>query len=169
MTADAGPARPGEPPDPDMPASDHSRPHPSEPAPSEPAGPDVLAVARLARFLERACTDLTLAQYRVLALVADGERHASRVANALALGKPTVSASVETLAERGLLTRAPAGDDRRATELTVTPAGRRVLHTTEAAMRARLAELLTPDDAAAVADAFARVQRALDARRAPTR
>lgn len=156
MTADARAARPGEPPDPDVPARDI-------------LAPDVLAVARLARFLERACTDLTLAQYRVLALVADGERHASRVANALALGKPTVSASVETLAERGLLTRAPAGDDRRATELTVTPAGRRVLHATEAAMRARLAELLTADDAAVVADAFARVQRALDARRATTR
>ncbi len=127
--------------------------------------PDVLAVARLARFLERACTDLTLAQYRVLALVADGERHASRVATALALGKPTVSASVETLAERGLLRRAPAGHDRRATELTVTAAGRQVLQTTEAAMRARLDELLTPADAAVVADAFARVQRALDARR----
>jgi len=133
--------------------------------PGERPAPDVLAVARLSRFLERACTDLTLAQYRVLALVADGERHASRVATALALGKPTVSASVEALAERGLLGRTPAGHDRRATELTVTPAGRRVLHATEAAMRARLDELLAPDDAAVVADAFARVQRALDARR----
>ncbi|MFN8025866.1 MAG: MarR family winged helix-turn-helix transcriptional regulator [Acidimicrobiia bacterium] len=127
---------------------------------------DVLAVARLARYLERACTDLTLAQYRVLALVADGERHASRVAHALALGKPTVSASVEALAERGLLTRAPAGHDKRATELSVTAEGRRVLHATETAMRARLDDLLDPDDAAAVADALARVQRALDDRRA---
>ena len=126
---------------------------------------DVLAVARLARYLERACTDLTLAQYRVLALVADGERHASRVAQALALGKPSVSASVETLAERGLLTRAPAGHDRRATELAVTTDGRRALHATEAAMRARLDDLLTHDDAEVVADALARVQRALDARR----
>ncbi len=130
---------------------------------------DVLAVARLARYLERACTDLTLAQYRVLALVADGERHASRVAQALALGKPTVSASVEALAERGLLTRAPAGHDKRATELAVTGEGRRVLHATEAAMRARLDELLADDDAAVVADALARVQRALDARRPGTR
>ena len=40
-----------------------------------------------------------------------------------------------------------------------------MLHTTEAAMRARLEELLTPDDSAVVADAFARVQRALDERR----
>ena len=117
-----------------MTAPAHPEDQPRNEARDEPRdrrAPDVLAVARLARFLERACTDLTLAQYRVLALVADGERHASRVATALALGKPTVSASVEALAERGLL-----------------------LH-----------ELLTPDDAAVVADAFARVQRALDARR----
>lgn len=129
---------------------------------------DVLAVARLARYLERACTDLTLSQYRVLALVADGERHASRVAQALALGKPTVSASVESLAERGLLSRTP-GHDKRATELTVTPEGRRVLRDTEAAMRARLDDLLGADDAAVVADALVRVQRALDARRGATR
>jgi DNA-binding MarR family transcriptional regulator len=135
--------------------------------PPEPARPelDVLAVARLARYLERACTDLTLAQYRVLALVADGERRASRVANALALGKPTVSASVEALAERGLLTRTPAGHDKRATELAVTEEGSRVLRATETAMRARLDELLTADDAAVVADALGRLERALDDRR----
>lgn len=126
---------------------------------------DVLAVARLARYLERACTDLTLAQYRVLALVADGERHASRVATALALGKPTVSASVESLAERGLLTRAPAGHDKRATELSVTAEGRRLVQSTETAMRARLDDLLDADDAAVVADALARIQCALDHRR----
>ena len=139
-------------------------PGPDVPAPDIVAV-DILAVARLARFLEHACTDLTLAQYRVLALVADGERHASRVATALALGKPTVSASVETLAEHGLLSRSPAGHDRRATELAITAAGRRALHATEAAMRARLEELLAPDDAPVVADAFARLQRALDERR----
>jgi DNA-binding MarR family transcriptional regulator len=134
---------------------------------TEQARPEIemLAVARLARYLERACTDLTLAQYRVLALVADGERRASRVANALALGKPTVSASVENLAERGLLTRTPAGHDKRATELAVTAEGLRVLTATETAMRVRLDELLPDDDAAVVADALARVQRALDARR----
>jgi DNA-binding MarR family transcriptional regulator len=140
--------------------------------PSEPGRPelDVLAVARLARYLERACTDLTLAQYRVLALVADGERHASQVANALALGKPTVSASVEALADRGLLTRTRAGHDKRATELAVTDEGSRVLRATETAMRARLVELLTLDDATVVADALARVHRALDDRRsAPPR
>lgn len=137
------------------------------PSAREPARPelDVLSVARLARYLERACTDLTLAQYRVLALVADGERHASRVAHALALGKPTVSATVEALAERHLLTRAPAGHDKRATELAVTAEGRRVLHATETAMRARLDELLPADDVAVVTDALARVQRALDERR----
>jgi DNA-binding MarR family transcriptional regulator len=138
------------------PASPHTSPAPTL---------DVLAVARLARFLERACTDLTLAQYRVLALVADGERRASRVAQALALGKPTVSATVDALAERDLLTRAPAGHDRRATELAVTAEGRRVLHATEAAMRARLDDLLGADDAVVVADALERVQRALDTRR----
>jgi DNA-binding MarR family transcriptional regulator len=127
--------------------------------------PDVLTVVRLARFLERACTDLTLAQYRVLALVADGEHRASRVAGTLALTKPSVSATVDALAERGLVERSVADHDRRATELAVTPAGRRALQATERAMRERLAELLAPADAAVVADALERVRDALDARR----
>ena len=73
----------------------------------------VLTLARLARLLERACTELTLSQYRLLAMIADGAERASQIAGRLALTKPTVSATIDTLAERGLVTRAVADDDRR--------------------------------------------------------
>src|SRR5438874_3346577 len=68
-------------------------------------GPDrvIRTLARLARVLERACVDLTLPQYRVLALVATGSERATHLAGELALTKPTVSAMVESLVERGLV------------------------------------------------------------------
>jgi DNA-binding MarR family transcriptional regulator len=99
----------------------------------------------------------------VLAAVADGDERASRVAARLALGKPTVSAAVESLTKRGLLSREDAADDRRATTLALTPAGKAALAEVEGEMLARLDDLCarTPDPDA-VLDALARLGEALD-------
>src|SRR2546421_10081492 len=103
---------------------------------------DVLTLARLARLLERACADLTLAQYRLLAMIAEGAHRASQLAGRLALTKPTVSATIDTLVERGLVTRATADDDRRALRLQITGDGRAALHAAESAMREQLDDVL---------------------------
>lgn len=107
----------------------------------------VRALARLSRVLERASEELSLGQYRVLAAVASGDERASRVARRLALGKPTVSAAVESLARRGLLVRTSDASDQRAAALEVTREGRELLDRVERAMGDRLGELLdaTPD------------------------
>lgn len=97
-------------------------------------------MARLSRILERAC-ELSLAHYRVLAIIADGDERASRIAERLALGRPAISASVEALVRAGLITRTAAGDDQRAVALRVTPAGAAALTHAETAMAARLSEL----------------------------
>lgn len=102
----------------------------------------VRAIARMSRVLERACGDLSMAHYRVLSAVADGDERASRVARRLALGKPTISASVEALCRRGLLTREDVSDDQRAVTLRLTPAGTAALRTVESAMSERLAGVL---------------------------
>ena len=102
----------------------------------------VRSLARLSRLIERSCPDLSLAHYRVLAAVADGDERASRVAQRLALGKPTVSANVDALCRRGLLLRGDVADDQRAVALRLTPDGERVLAGAEAAMAARLADVL---------------------------
>jgi DNA-binding MarR family transcriptional regulator len=126
----------------------------------------VLTLARLARILERACLDLTLAQYRLLALISEGEDRASQLAGQLALAKPTVSATVETLVERGLLTRETVAGDRRGVRLTVTAAGRHALETAEQSMRTRLDSVLAHvPDLALIDEAFAHLHRALDERR----
>jgi DNA-binding MarR family transcriptional regulator len=131
---------------------------------------DLLTLARLARLLERACGDLdpplTLAQYRLLAMIGSGADRASHLAGQLALAKPTVSATVDTLAERGLVERASSRDDRRVTTLSVTVAGHEVLRNAEIVMRAQLDDVLARvDDRDAVAGAVASLGAALDARR----
>ena len=107
----------------------------------------IRALARLARALERSSGDLNLARYRVLSAIADGDERASRVADRLALGKPTVSAAVESLCGRGLLSREDVAADRRAATLTLTPAGEKALTAVERVMIGRIDDLLgrTPD------------------------
>lgn len=112
----------------------------------------VRALARIARLLERASGELSLAHYRVLAAISDGDERASRVAVRLAIGKPTVSAAVESLTRRGLVTQAEVEDDQRATALGLTRQGQAVLDSVEAAMLGRLDDLCarTPDGAAVI-------------------
>jgi DNA-binding MarR family transcriptional regulator len=83
----------------------------------------VLALTRAARLLERALPELSMADFRMLSAVAGGEARASRLAHRLAVGKPTVSATVDSLVRRGLLTREVHGPDQRAVDLALTPAG----------------------------------------------
>lgn len=123
----------------------------------------IRALARLARALERSSGDLNLAHYRVLSAIADGDERASRVADRLALGKPTVSAAVESLCRRGLLSREDAAEDRRAATLSLTPAGEAALAEVERGMVERIDEFLarTPD-AAQVVESLGRLGEALD-------
>lgn len=123
----------------------------------------IRALARVARLLERSSGDLNLAHYRVLSAIAEGSERASRVADRLTLGKPTVSTAVESLAKRGLLRREDAADDRRAATLTLTPAGEEVLAAVDREMLGHLDDLLgrtaDPDQ---VLDSLGQLGKALD-------
>jgi DNA-binding MarR family transcriptional regulator len=101
----------------------------------------VRVLAKLARLMEKRSQDLSLAHYRILAAVGAGDQRASRVAQRLALGKPTVSASVEALTRRGLISCRPVENDARASALALTAEGRTVLDKVEAGLVEMLAEL----------------------------
>jgi DNA-binding MarR family transcriptional regulator len=107
----------------------------------------VRALARASRFLERSSDELSLAHYRVLAAVASGDERASRVAQRLAIGRPTISAAVDALSQRGLLSRGTVEGDQRATALHLTEEGVALLARVETAMVERLETLAirTPD------------------------
>jgi DNA-binding MarR family transcriptional regulator len=109
----------------------------------------VRALARASRMLERASPELSLAHYRVLAAVASGDERASRVARRLAVGKPTISATVDALCRRGLLVRSGVAGDQRAAALALTAAGSALLARVETEMVRRIEETCarTPDGA----------------------
>jgi len=107
----------------------------------------VRALARATRVLERASGELSLAHYRVLSAVAAGDERASRVARRLAVGKPTVSAAVDTLVQRGLLVRTGVDGDHRVAALHLTGEGSALLSRVENDMIRRIHDLSarTPD------------------------
>ena len=117
-------------------------------------------MAMLGRALERACSDLTLAQYRILAMVASGDARASKLAERLAVRRPTVTAVVDGLVDRGYLLREAVPGDRRSASIVVTAEGRERLKTAEDAMSARLDKLL---GAVSDRDAFLRGLVEIDA------
>ena len=145
--------------------------------PQEPSGDEyqrsvraVRGLARVSRVLERASADLNMAHYRVLSAVASGDQRASRLAERLALGKPTISAAVDALCKRGLLLRTGVEEDQRAVALSLSEQGQRMLDEVEAEMIARIDELCarTPDGAQ-VMESLAWLGEALEAQRRDAR
>ncbi len=125
------------------------------------------ALALSARALERAAgeCDLTLAQYRVLALVTAGDERSSLLAERLAVAKPTITAVVDGLVERGFIERASVQGDRRSIRLTLTKAGQQVLRVVERTMAETLERILGhAGDRAALLAALGDLDDALAAR-----
>ena len=126
------------------------------------------ALARLARQLEKALEplELTLPQFRVLSLLADGSSASSALASRLAVSPPSMTAVIDGLSARGLVDRRADPDDRRRLTLLLTTAGRKALRTAEAAIDARLVEvsgyLEEPERAAEALAALAVWNHALD-------
>jgi DNA-binding MarR family transcriptional regulator len=127
----------------------------------------VETLSRVARILERASVELSLSHYRVLAMVSAGDGRASRLAGRLALGKPAISAAVESLVSRGLLARSDSDPDRRATRLQITAKGSEALTAAESLMCVALDDLLShATNPRAILAAISDVSLALDRRQA---
>ena len=129
------------------------------------ADPPTLTIARLSRVLENhATTDLSLSQYRVLGLLASGHERAGDLAARLAVTKPTLTALVDGLVERGYVIRETPAGDRRAVRVAITDAGRAAADTAGRGFRAVLDEVLGH-----CADPEARARRHRPAARRPRR
>ena len=94
------------------------------------------ALTLAARAVERAAgaCELTLAQFRVLALIAAGDERSSLLADRLAVAKPTITAVVDGLVERGLVAREAVAGDRRSIRVSLTPTGTDALRAAEEEM-----------------------------------
>jgi long-chain acyl-CoA synthetase len=101
------------------------------------------AVARLAKQVEVALVplDLSLPQYRVLALLGEGSTASSVLARRLAVSPPSVTAVVDGLVGRGLVERRADPEDRRRLTLLLTREGAKVLAAADTAAEAHLDEI----------------------------
>jgi len=101
------------------------------------------AVARLAKQVEVALAplDLSLPQYRVLALLGEGSTASSVLARRLAVSPPSVTAVVDGLVARGLVERRADPEDRRRLTLLLTRDGTKLLAAADAAAEAHLDEI----------------------------
>ena len=71
--------------------------------------------------------DLTLPQYRVLGILAEGSAAASGLADRLAVRRPSITALIDGLVARGLVDRRQEDADRRRVALRLTDDGIRTL------------------------------------------
>ena len=131
-----------------------------------PADLPTLTIARLCRVLENhGMSELSLPQYRVLGLLSTGDERATQLAARLAVTKPTLTALIDGLVERGFVVRETTDGDRRAVRLSITDAGR----TAAAEAGGRLREVLDDvigrcPDPARVLSVLDELRHALDAR-----
>jgi DNA-binding MarR family transcriptional regulator len=120
-------------------------------APDE-AGTDasraVLTVMRLFRALERVDAGLTPQQYRILKLAGAGGERSARLAERLAVAKPTLTTTADGLVAAGYMRRGAEAGDRRVVRLCLTPAGHEALSRADAAYAAWLDRLLGAMDEA---------------------
>ena len=102
----------------------------------------VMAILRLFRGLECVDTGLTPSQYRIMKLAGGGGERSTRLAQRLAVAKPTLTATADGLVAAGYASRAAEPGDRRVVRLSLTPAGRAALDRADAAYSAWLGQLL---------------------------
>jgi long-chain acyl-CoA synthetase len=101
------------------------------------------AAAWLSKQVELALVDveLSLPQYRVLGLLAEGVSIPSALAERLTVRRPTITAVVDGLEIKGLVQRTPGDLDKRSVTHTLTVKGRNLLDRANAAVDARLTDI----------------------------
>jgi DNA-binding MarR family transcriptional regulator len=115
---------------------------------------------------------MTLAQFRVLSVVASSPERASRIAERADMSRPSLSGLLDGLAGRGWVERVVVADDRRGVRLEVTAAGHAALRRAQTAVGDAMAGILidVPDhERDAVLRALVVLARAFDDRATPAR
>ena len=126
----------------------------------------VLTVMRLFRALERIDTGLSPQQYRILKLAGAGGERSARLAERLAVAKPTLTATADGLVAAGYAQREAEPGDRRVVRLCLTPAGLAALERADAAYADWLGPLLgATGDTAGILEAFRSLDATMDERR----
>lgn len=102
----------------------------------------LLAVLRITRVLERIDAGISPQQYRMLKLIGLGGERSARLAERLAVAKPTLTATADSLVAAGLACREAEPGDRRVVRLHLTQAGRAAVQQADAAYASWFGSLL---------------------------
>jgi DNA-binding MarR family transcriptional regulator len=102
----------------------------------------VLTVLRMARVLERIDAGVSPHQYRMLKLIGGGGERSARLAEKLAVAKPTLTSTADSLVAAGLAIRQAEPGDRRVVRLCLTPAGQAAIERADEAYAAWFGPLL---------------------------
>jgi len=114
---------------------------------NEPPGQDlglVDALAQLSFLVQNALAeiagrhDLSIIQTRLLGVLRDREPTMNALGRHLGLDKSSISGLVDRAQRRGLVTRTVSASDRRAFQVSMTDAGRRLAGQVEAAFTERI-------------------------------
>ena len=94
-----------------------------------------------AKFLREVAPDsLTLSQFHLLKVIAlNGDHQVGEVAHFLGVSPPAATKNIDKLVRLGLVMRSPSKGDRRATLLSASPEGRRLVQAYEGLKSNRLA------------------------------
>jgi DNA-binding MarR family transcriptional regulator len=111
-------------------------------AAEDPIVSAVLTVLRMSRVLERVDAGMTPQQYRMLKLIGEGGERSARLADRLAVAKPTLTSTADSLVAAGLATRESEPGDRRVVRLRLTPAGLAAVQRADEAYSAWFTSLL---------------------------
>ena len=101
-------------------------------SPATPGDESAPGIGRIAAWLSKvvelalAPVDLSMPQYRVLAILAGGSAAASGLAKSLDVRPPSVTALIDGLVARGLVDRRQEDSDRRKISVRLTAEGKRV-------------------------------------------
>jgi DNA-binding MarR family transcriptional regulator len=123
----------------------------------------VMILLRMIRGLERVDTDLTPQQYRILKLAGAGGERSAKLAERLAVAKPTLTAIADGLVAAGYARRETEPRDRRVVRLCLTESGHAAVERADAAYGEWLDRLLAQTSAPeAVLHAFDALNEAMD-------
>lgn len=90
---------------------------------ADPVLEALLAILRVSRVLERVDAGVSPQQYRMLKLIGAGGERSARLAEKLAVARPTLTSIGDSLVAAGLAKRQAEPGDRRVVRLYLTEAG----------------------------------------------
>jgi DNA-binding MarR family transcriptional regulator len=128
----------------------------------------LLTILRISRVLERIDAGVSPQQYRMLKLIGEGGERSARLAEKLAVAKPTLTATADSLVAAGLACRESEPGDRRVVRLCLTAAGQAAVQRADEAYATWFGSLLdhTGQSAGILADLTALNDAMTERRRA---